>query len=159
MTMPILPLNTMLDGFNDQEKRILSAAFTSRGVKIDGAAKLRASKPYADKKVIDGQGIEAFEMGCANYVWRMLCFDLVGSGKHVCMPVCADFAISWALDAMYGCTPRYGTDGYEAASKERRELKRELTNKMNELIKRFESVLPVEAQKGIIRWGRALGMI
>lgn len=148
-TMPILPLDTMVAGCDDEQERIVRAAFTTRGVrnKNDGYAKLRSNKPFAR--------VTTFEQGCANYVWRMLCFDLVGSGKHACMPVTADFDISEACEIRNGGRVRYGESGYE----EQRERRKDLRESMDALVKQVESVLPIEAQKGILRWGRALGMI
>lgn len=147
--MPILPLSTMVADCNDQEKEIVSAAFTTRGVKNkdDGFAKLRASKPFAR--------VETFEQGCANYVWRMLCFDFCSFHPHCCMPVSADFDLSWGLEHRDGERVRYGQPGYD----EQRHRERELTEQMKALIDRVESVLPVTAQKGVMRWGQALGML
>jgi len=87
MTMPTFPVETIVDGWDSHDADLVRAAFTSRGAR-DGL-KLRASKPF--KRVRN-----SFE-GYANYVWRMLCFDLVGWGKHACMPVCADIDVSIPL--------------------------------------------------------------
>jgi hypothetical protein len=150
MSMPILPVNAMVSGLSDRDAGIVRAAFTTRGVNKDtvlqGGAKLRANKPH--------RRVGSFEEGCANYVWRMLCFDLVGSGKHACMPVCADFELSEALELRYGRI-RYGQPGYD----EQKERSKTLRDEMDALVSRVEKGLPPEALKGIIRWGRALGMI
>jgi hypothetical protein len=129
-------LDAMLADCNEWETDVVCAAFTARGVRDGG--KLRASKPY--RKASNEKE------GCANYVWRMLCFDLVGSGKHACMPVCADFDLHTAV-AEY------------ADRDERWEIVKDLTVAMNELIKRVEAALPIEAHAGVLRWGRALGMV
>jgi hypothetical protein len=146
MSMPILPINALVRGLSDDEDRIVRAAFTTRGVG-SGMARLRANKPF--------RRVETFEQGCANYVWRMLCFDLVGSGKHACMPVCADFELSEALELRDGKRIRYGEPGYD----EQKERSKALRNEMDALVGRVESTLAPGALKGVIRWGRALGML
>jgi len=140
--MPVLPVESMVADLSESDERIVRAAFTTRGV-----CRLRANKPF--KKV------ETFEQGCANYVWRMLCFDLAGFGKHVCMPVCADFEISDAQATFDGGRIRYGQEGYNEQSNRAKELRK----RMDELVKRVESVLPIESKKGLLRWGVAFGMI
>jgi hypothetical protein len=137
-TMPILPLDSICADLDTFEARVVRASCTTRGVSEGG--RLRSSKPY--KKVLSKSE------GCANYVWRMLCFDLVGSGKHACMPVCADFDITDALDILYG---RVDYTDHEA-SVARRSVHRDLTVEMNELVKRVESFLPLMAHKGLLRW-------
>jgi hypothetical protein len=142
--MPILPVEEMVAGYTEFEATVIRAAFTGRGVKE--GLKLRANKPY--------RKVSSYLEGCANYVWRMLCFDLVGHGKHVCMPVTADFEVRDALEVRDGRVDWSERDKYT----ERREAVRDTMKELDELIKRFESVLPISAQKGILRWGRALGM-
>jgi len=148
-TMPVLPVKRMIEDFTDLDGEIVHAAFTTRGVrnKDDGYAKLRSNKPF--------KTVETFEQGCANYVWRMLCFDLVGWGKHACMPVSADFELYDAIDIRYGAPGRADRDGKD----ERRRRVRELMVELDELTKRAESALPIEAKKGLLRWGRVLGVV
>lgn len=146
MNMPVLPIDAMVLDCNDLEERIVRAAFTVRGVS-GGYGRLRANKPF--------RTVESFTQGCANYVWRMLCFDLVGWGKHACMPVCADFELSEAIEHRDGKRYRYGEPGYE----EQRAEKRDLMKRMDALVSAVEKALPPESMKGVIRWGRALGMI
>lgn len=148
-TMPILPIDTMVADCSERDAHIIRAAFTTRGVrnKDDGYAKLRANKPF--------RRVTTFEEGCANYAWRMLCFDLVGFGKHVCMPVCADFDVCDAVAIRDGKMPRYnepGYDGWKAA-------KRSVVEALDALVTQVEEVLPLGAKRGIIRWGQALGVI
>lgn len=138
-TMPILPLDALCADLNDWEEEVVRAAFTTRGVSAGG--RLRSNKPF--------RKVRTKRDGCANYVWRMLCFDLVGSGKHACMPVCADFDL---YDAVSVSTVIVDRD-------KRRAIVRELQEEMDALVKRIESNLPIEALKGVLRWGRALGMI
>jgi len=148
-TMPIINVSACLNDINDGAARIICAAFTDRGVKgkQDGLRKLRSSKPF--------KRVETAEQGYANYVWRMLCFDLVGSGKHACMPVCAEFEVWDGYELEFGRKPKYDEPGYD----EWKQGVRTVRESLDDLIKRFESNLPPEAMKGIIRWGRALGMI
>jgi hypothetical protein len=91
----------------------------------------------------------------------MLCFDFVNHGKHNCMPVCADFELYEACTLRYGKAPRYnfnpGADN--TACNEWTDRKKQLEKSMRVLIDRVEKVLPVEALQGIIRWGKALGML
>ena len=155
MTMPILPVDAMVADCNGLEELIVRAAFTTRGVrnKSDGYAKLRSNKPF--------RRVESFEQGCANYVWRMLCFDLVGHGKHVCMPVCADFELSDAVTHRNGKCPKYN---YEDRNDNTAyylwtDCVKQLRKDMDALVSRVEKALPIEAQKGILRWGRALGYV
>ena len=144
-TMPVFSqatIDEMLSDCDGWEESVVLAAFTTRG-KHDGY-KLRANKPF--------RTVRNKREGCANYVWRMLCFDLVGSGKHACMPVCADFDLHDAVrvsPAHANITDR--SDRYAVV--------RELTADMDSLVKRVEAALPLEAKKGILRWGRALGMV
>lgn len=140
MTMPILPLDELMMDFTGQERTILRGAFTSRGLKDKTTAKLRASKPH--------KRVTTFEQGCTNYVWRMLCFDLCTSHPHYCIPVSADFELWWGLEAREGEKVKYSDP-----------RRKELMDKMNELIARFEAQLPPESRKGTIRWGRALGLL
>ncbi len=149
MTMPIYPIDAILHGFNEYEDSIVRVGFTTRGVanKTEGCARLRASKPF--------KRVTAYEQGCANYVWRMICFDLIPYAPHSCMPVCAEFDIWSAHSYIAGKRPSYGAEGYEdwvAGAKKLRAA-------MDELVDRFVAALPLEARGGIVRWGRALGII
>jgi len=147
--MPILPIEAMVAGLDDGNSRIVRAAFTTRSIPAEypGCARLRANKPF--------RRVETFEQGCANYVWRMLCFDLVGWGKHACMPICADFELADAQSVADGGHISYGQPGYE----DQRQRRKDLMVRLDALVSEVESKLPPEAKKGIIRWGRALGMI
>ena len=146
--MPIHPVETMVADMHEDDAWIIRAAYTGRGVPAgcDGL-RLRANKPF--------RKVSTFEQGCANYVWRMLCFDCAGFGKHVCMPVCADFDLYEACDIQYGCPDRGDREGYD----ERRRRVRELMKSLDALIMQAESELPGMALKGVMRWGHALGMI
>ncbi len=149
MTMPIFPVDAILFDFNESEDSIVRAAFTTRGVanKNEGCVRLRATKPF--------KRVTTAEEGCTNYVWRMLCFDLVGFAPHSCMPVMADCDLYTAQGLSDGFTARYGDEDYEG----QRDRRKALTGAMDAVVDRFEKSLPVEAKKGIIRWGKALGMI
>ncbi len=107
---------------------------------------LRTNKPFARAKTMS----EA----CANYVWRMLAFDFSAYGKNSCMPVMADWDIGTVLynrDKVTGCM--------ESNRETRRSETKDILDKMDALVKKVESVLPITAQAGAMRWGRALGMI
>jgi len=147
--MPVYPMDQYLADFDGSEERILRACFTGRGrfCKDNGNMRLRSSKPFNRPETI--------EQGCANYAWRMLCFDLVGHGKHVCMPVCADFDLEDQINDSDGGRIRYRKPGYE----EQRGRVRNMRDAMDDLTKRFETNIPIEQQAGVVRWGHALGML
>ena len=117
-SMPILPVDSMVLKLTALEEKLVRAAF------IRKTGKLRATKPF--RKI----GTHAEFEGCANYVWRMLCFDFVNSPPHSCMPVTADFSIPGDYDERRG-----------------------KTKILDELIKRVESVVPITSQVGALRWG------
>jgi len=94
---------------------------------------LRKTKPF--KKIEKGDP-EAMFKGSVNYCWRMLCFDFLPYQPHSCMPVTADWDIPL---------------GYQDRRKKCKEL--------DALIKEHESTMPITAQKGAIRWAKALGMV
>lgn len=153
--MPVFNVDMLCEGLTDQEVWVIRAAFTNRGVKnkSEGYAKLRSNKPF--------RRVETFEQGCANYVWRMLCFDLVGSGKHACMPVCSNFETSDAIRCRDGDGPKLDVDDpvKYAAWKEYRDRGRVLMKELDELIKRVETKIPLEEKRGLVRWGYALGVL
>lgn len=140
--MPKLPVDEMCAGLDDRDSRLVRAAFNSR------TGCLRASKPYR-KIDYDGPEDEALFQAYANYVWRMLCFDFCGFHPHNCMPVTAE----WDIGAVY-----YGRPGYEDSA-DRRAAEKSAMVALDALVKRAESVLPLTAQKGVMQWGRALGMV
>jgi len=137
MSMPILPVDSMCEGLTDEEERLVRAAFVGK------TGKLRAAKPF---RKIDPNSDFA---GRANYVWRMLCFDFVARTPYSCMPVMADDGI---------CAYYYGHPDY--ADRDKRWAKvREVRESLDALVKLAERAVPVTAQAGVMRWGRALGMI
>ena len=148
-TMPVYPMDAYLADFDVDKDHMIRSCFTGRGrfSKDNGNMRLRSSKPFKTPKTV-------FE-GCANYVWRMLCFDLVGWGKHVCMPVCADFDLEDCFNDSDGGQIRYGKTGYE----DQRSRGRILRDAMDDLVKQFERNIPIERQVGILRYGRALGIL
>jgi len=118
--MPILPVDRMVRDLPPYSASIVRAAF------IGATDKLRATKPYRRVGRTD-PGAEF--KGSANYVWRMLCFDYVGSRPHSCMPVTADF------DIPGNCAER-----------------REKARMLDELIKRVESVVLGVSAGRVVRW-------
>jgi hypothetical protein len=137
--MPKLPIEAMVAGLSDSEEKIVRSCFNGR----NGC--LRASKPHGR---IDFNNLteKTFSAACSNYVWRMLCFDFVSYTPHSCIPITADFDVSSWLYRKYG---REGSH----------ELSRQVTKILDLLVKRIESVMPVTAQAGAMRWARAYGMI
>jgi hypothetical protein len=140
--MPSLPVEFMCAGLDDRDAKLIRAAFNGR----NGC--LRASKPY---RKIDFNGPEdrALFEASANYVWRTLCFDYCGFHPYNCLPVTADCD----LGAVY-----YGRAGYEDYDV-RRDARKSVLDALDALIKRAESALPITAQKGVMQWCRALGML
>lgn len=143
-----LPVEAILTIIPTESHDTIRAAFTTRGTtqadKNVGWCILRTNKPF--------RKVETFAQGCANFVWRWIAFDCSGSGKNACMPVTDDFELYDALDCLYGKAGREDRA-------ERGELVRELRAELMNLQKQFMSVIPVELQAGVMRWGRALGMI
>lgn len=129
--MPVLPVETMTADFADYDARLIRAAFTKRG-----ECRLRTAKPYRNAK-------SRFE-GEANYLWRMLCFDLVAATPHSCMPVCADFDM-------------HSTWGKDLDRADRYDQVRSRTKELDDLVERFCALLPVEQRGGLCRWGRIMG--
>jgi len=143
--MPKLPFDRMVAGCTEDEARIICAARNSR------TGCLRASKPFGH---IDfhGDGDEALFEACANYVWRMLCFDFVGYRPHSCMPYTADFDIG----CVYHLREKRGV--YPDRDTRRRE-ERVLRDLLDALIKRAESVMPITAQKGAMAYRQVFGIV
>jgi len=91
---------------------------------------LRASRPDIDWDVP--------ESGIAAYVWRMVVFTVSDDPKHQCLPVMADCYLPG----------KYGSDEYKAAKEFADELEKKLCDS-----------IPKGQWAGVIRWGRALGML
>ena len=115
--------------------------------------RLRSSKPVS-KIDFNGSFETAVHNGSSNYIWRMLAFAFSGYGKNACMPVCADLDVSAAF---YARDKR--NDCIESNRKERYNEVKDCLDRLDSLIKRVESVVPITAQVGTVRWGRAFGMI
>ena len=154
--MPKLPVDSMLTvaGITDEfSARVVRVAF--KACKGSALSTLRASKPFSTVNY-DGSEDSLFK-ACANYVWRMLGFSFVGYGKLACIPVTADFDIG----SFY--YKKHGVSFGDGCSEETRQAyyadKKACIGRMDSLIKQFESTVPVELQAGVMRWGRALGMI
>lgn len=88
--------------------------------------RLRASKP--------GKGNAA-------YVWRMVAFQISPISAHHCMPVCADFDIE-VPDCLTDSTDRY-------------HFRRNLANKLSNLVDRIVNTVPATEWHGIRRWSTA----
>ena len=143
--MPKLPFEAMCEDCDEREGRLIRAARNSRN------GRLRASKPF-NRIDFHGNEDEALFKACANYVWRMLCFDYVDCRPHSCTPCTADFDIG----AVYLLREKRGD---YADRNDRRRNERIMLMTLDALIKRAESVLPVTAQKGAMAWGRVYGLV
>lgn len=127
--MPVFPVDEIVADLNDGEADLFRAVLNKR----TGA--LRASKPY--RMTTHNHENAVFE-ACANYMWRMLCFDFCDWHPHVCMPVTADWDI---LSVNRG-------------REDQHEFSKVVTSGLDALIKRIEAHIPVTAQRGIMRWAR-----
>jgi|GEM_PF-6558726 len=143
-TMPIHDIDSMVQGMNAGDAWLIRTAYTTRGV-ADGA-RLRAKKPF--------RKITSLREGCANYVWRMLCFDCAGFAPHNCMPVCASMEVMEGYNAEYGRVDRNDHEACEL----RRDNEQNMLDMLDELTKRAESALPIRSFKGILQWGKVLGI-
>jgi hypothetical protein len=143
--MPKLPFDLMVADCTEDEARIIRAACNSR------TGCLRATKPFG-RIDFHGDKDEALFRACANYVWRMLCFDFVEHRPHSCMPCTADFDIG----AVYHLREKHGD---YSDRDERFRAERVLRDSLDVLIKQAEAVLPITAQKGAMAWGRAFGIV
>jgi hypothetical protein len=136
-----------IEGLN---ARIIRAAF--RGSKGSTVCALRASKPFRSFPN-DGSDESLFK-ACANYVWRMLCFDYVGCAPHNCHPVTADLDVSSFFYKKYGCS--FHTD---CGREEYRADWKGCIESLDLLIKQFEATIPVTMQAGAMSWARAYGIV
>ena len=134
--MPTLPVEMMLADCNNVEAGIVRAAFNG--------CKLRASKPFGRINYADHSG-KALAQACANYVWRMLCFDFVEHTPHSCFPVCADFDISHYFYKKFGCVLFADNTEYHGCVKK-------TVAGLDALIKRIETGIPVAAMAGVMHW-------
>jgi hypothetical protein len=118
-------------GLSDEAKRY--------AVAISNKGKLRASKPPIEYRieVRDGRKIrEPVVGGGEAYVWRMVAFSISPISSHHCMPRTADFDIPGMFD-------------------ERRFEAKRLDAIVDEIVK----AVPKSERHGILRWGRAYGLI
>lgn len=139
-------IDQLTTGFCGEELRVLTACFSTRG---KNKGHLKTAKPFNTRECKAGQPDANFK-GTANYVWRMLCFDFLSFAPHCCMPVTADWDLHVGRPRL-----EYGSDAY----KTQQSNDKAYIDYLNGLVKRAESNLPVTAQAGAMRWGRALGII
>lgn len=109
------------------------------GTRGDGKGRLRRSKPVMHAAAGTPQGILE---GKASYVWRMLVFLTSREGRHQCMPVTADWDLSYT---MY---PRGVKTDHDAV---RAEVKR-----LDAVVDEILETVPKTQWSGVRRWGRAL---
>lgn len=132
-SMPTLPIEAMVQDLTTNSGGIIRAAFR----RSDGTnATLRATKPF---RKIDTGADDALFMACANYSWRMICFDFTTWAPYRCFPTAADFDLYRVLKAQGDCD-----DVHQAA--------RDMTIVLDQQIKLAESVMPVSAQRGVMAW-------
>jgi len=131
--MPVLPIEDMVADCTDYHASLVRAAINR------ASGRLRATKPF---RTIDTTGDDAYFKACANYVWRMLCFDYAGIRPHNSMPVTADFDIYNVCKAQ-PVNPT-STDYHDSA--------RDMVRRMDDLVKRVEALLPITSQKGVMQW-------
>jgi hypothetical protein len=125
MSMPILPVDEMCADLGEYDEKLIRAAFNRT------TGKLRTTKPF---RRFDVSADDALFKACANYVWRMLCFDFVDLRPHSCLPVSADWDVRLVLRERGAC------DGESTRQA------------LDDLIKQVESVMPATAQAGVLRW-------
>ena len=143
--MPNLPFDRMVADCDEREARIVRAAQNKR------TGGLRASKPFS-RIDFEGDLDEALFRASANYVWRMLCFDFCGFHPYNCLPITAD----WDIGAVFYIREE---NGEYSDHTDRRADEKAAQVALVALVKQVESVLPVTAQKGVVQWGQALGML
>lgn len=130
-SMPTLPVERMVRDLPSNSARIIRAAFRQS----DGeTATLRATKPF--RKITLKHPCAMFE-ACANYTWRLLCFDYVASRPHSCMPLTADFDLYRVLKGQ--CEKVH-------------QAVRDLTLVLDQQIRLAESVMPITVQRGAMSW-------
>jgi hypothetical protein len=144
--MPVVSVETIVAELHDDDASIVRAAFTGRG-RSDGLQRLRASKPFSR--------VKTFEQGCANYVWRMLCFDLCDFAPHYCIPITADIEVDMGYDARDGRPDRADREGRD----KRRQDVRNMMKALDMLVAAVEAEMKDVPMKGVMRWGRAYGMV
>jgi hypothetical protein len=116
-----------------------AATCVSRRVFHPTTRRLKAKKPYPK---MDFAHVDALLHASANYVWRVLAFDLCDFAPFNCMPCTAD----WDLRKCFS---------YQEVYAEREAWRATL----DEAIKQIESAIPADQHYGAIRWGRALDLL
>ena len=79
--------------------------------------------------------------GESKYVWRQLAFNLSPIARHQCMPTTDIFDIG------------EGKDGWSF------DKARAMAKELDKVVDRAIAMVPAEQRHGLLRWGRALGMI
>jgi len=128
-TEPTFDLDGLQANLTAEEWKLVSPCFKGDG-------QLRASKP--DPK---------HNLGQSSYLWRMIVFDVSPNPKHQCMPCTADWDIQPAAFENFP-----GDHNYQ----KRLALTREV---LDPIADKVCKMLPVTQRAGLLRWGRALGML
>lgn len=131
MMMPKLNMESInYSNLSKEEITILNTI-----IKKDGS--LKASKPKAKKH--DDPNI----VGKAQYVWRMVAFQVSPKPQHHCMPVCACFDL-----------PAFNDDG-----KWKSDIARTMEKSLDNIIDVIVNAVKMSEWHGVHRWGKALGYI
>lgn len=132
--MPTMPTisNEALDAVEcNAAKVVFGVCFNKR------TGKLNAKKPYKISTLQDDTLLHA----SANYVWRILCFDLCDFRPHNSLPVTA----IWDLNNYYwlaSLPPRL-----------------DWLTTLNETIKQIEATIPADEHYGALHWGYGLDLL
>jgi len=135
--MPKINLNK-LTNLNSADLELVRGIINSR------TGELRASKPALPDKVKTTSGRYDYateadaRQGMTAYIWRMVAFEVSPHSQHQCMPICADFDL-----------PDCG--GHAE--------RRNLSKRLDEIVKAVVDSVPMTEWHGIIRWGNAFGTI
>jgi hypothetical protein len=99
--------------------------------------KLKSKKPYPK---VNFKQADALLHASANYMWRMLAFDMCNFRPHNSLPCTAD----WDLRQAYKHTPTGMSEWMDT---------------LDDAIRQVESTIPVDQHKGALEWGYALGLM
>lgn len=134
--MPKIDLNSL--NLSSEDAELVKGIVNSR------TGELRASKPELPDKVKIPSGHYDYanerdaRKGMTAYIWRMVAFEISPISQHQCMPICADFDL-----------PDCG--GHDE--------RRNLSKRLDEIVKIVVDSVPMTEWHGIIRWGNAFGTI
>lgn len=132
MTMPEINLDAIAT-LTDAEKRIVADTLNK--------GRLRASKPKKEEiyEHTSKYGTGKYKRnlkGEAAYVWRMLCFYLIASHPHCCMPMTADWDVGdLTMD---------------------NDTRRARVKELDAIVDKVLDTIPTYRKGGLLRWSQAL---